>query len=40
MFEILRRFSDDPARLAQCRRIFRFCERRFVYWKRSENHPD
>lgn len=40
MFEILRRFPGDPARLAQCRRILRFCERRFVCWERPENHPD
>ena len=39
MFEILRRFPGDPARLEQCRRILRFCERRFVCWERPANHP-
>ena len=40
MFEILRRFPGDPERLAQCRRILRFCEKRFVCWERPENHPN
>ena len=39
MFEILRRFPNDPARLAQCRRILRFCENRFVCWERPAGHP-
>ena len=40
MFEILRRFPGDAARLAQCRRLLRFCEKRFVCWERPENHPN
>ncbi|MBP5544844.1 MAG: hypothetical protein ILM98_12265 [Kiritimatiellae bacterium] len=40
MFEILRRFPNDPVRLEQCRRILRFCEKRFVCWERPENHPN
>ena len=40
MLEILRRFPGDAARLEQCRRILRFCERRFVCWERPANHPD
>ena len=39
MFEILRRFPRDKARLEQCRRILRFCERRFVCWEKPANHP-
>ena len=39
MFEILRRYPDKLDRLAQCRRIMRFCEKRFVCWERPENHP-
>ena len=39
MFEILRRFPDDPARIEQCRRILRFCEKRFVCWETPANHP-
>ena len=40
MFEILRRFPADAARIAQCRRILRFCERRFACWERPANHPN
>ena len=40
MFEILRRFPADKARLEQCRRILRFCEKRFVCWERPVNHPN
>ena len=40
MFEILRRFPGDSTRLEQCRRILRFCEKRFVCWERPENHPN
>ena len=40
MFEILRRFPHDPARIEQCRRILSFCEKRFVCWERPENHPN
>ena len=39
MFEILRRFPGDQERLGQCRRILRFCEKRFVCWERPANHP-
>ena len=39
MFEILRRLPGDADRLAQCRRILRFCEKRFVCWERPANHP-
>ena len=39
MFEILRRFPRDKARIEQCRRILRFCEKRFVCWERPANHP-
>ena len=39
MFEILRRFPGDSARLEQCRRILRFCEKRFVCWETPANHP-
>ena len=40
MFEILRRHPGDADRLAQCRRILRFCEKRFVCWERPANHPN
>ena len=39
MLEILRRFPGDPKRIAQCRRILKFCEDRFVCWERPENQP-
>ena len=39
MLEILRRFPGDPDRIAQCRRILRFCEKRFVCWEKPANHP-
>ena len=39
MFEILRRFPKDKARIEQCRRILRFCEKRFVCWEKPANHP-
>ena len=39
MFEILRRFPNDKVRIEQCRRILRFCEKRFVCWERPANHP-
>ena len=40
VFEILRRFPDDPKRIAQCRAIVAFCEKRFVCWERPESHPN
>lgn len=39
MFEILRRFPKDKARIEQCRRILRFCEKRFVCWEKPANKP-
>ena len=39
MFEILRRFPGDRARIGQCRRILKFCEDRFVCWECPTNHP-
>ena len=39
MMYILRRFPGDKARLALCRRILEFCEKRFVVWKAPPNHP-
>lgn len=40
VFEILRRFPDDPKRIEQCRAIVAFCEKRFVCWERPESHPN
>jgi len=37
MLYILKRFPNDPARLATCRRILEFCEKRFVVWESPEN---
>lgn len=39
MFEILLRYPNDPERLAQCRKILKFCEDRFVCWEKPKDHP-
>jgi len=39
MMYLLRRFPGDKARLATCRKILEFCEKRFVVWKAPANHP-
>ena len=39
MLEILRRYPGDQQRIEQCRRILRFCEKRFVCWETPSNHP-
>ena len=39
MMYLLRRFPGDKARLATCRKILEFCEKRFVVWKAPPNHP-
>jgi len=39
MMYILRRFPGDSKRLATCRKILEFCEKRFVVWKAPKNHP-
>jgi len=36
---MLNRFPGDKARLATCRRLLEFCEKRFVVWKAPANHP-
>ena len=38
MMYILERFPGDSARLAQCRRLLEFCEKRFVVWSPPPNH--
>ena len=40
MLYILQRFPNDKARLATCRRILEFCEKRFVVWKAPANKPN
>ena len=37
MLYILKRFPNDLARRATCRRILDFCEKRFVVWEAPEN---
>lgn len=36
---MLDRFPGDRDRLALCRRLLAFCEKRFVVWKTPANHP-
>ena len=40
MLYILQRFPNDKSRLAICRRILEFCEKRFVVWKAPANKPN
>jgi len=40
MFYILKRFPGDKARLATCRKILEFCEKRFVVWEAPKSHPE
>ncbi len=39
MLYMLKRYPGDKARLALCRKILEFCEKRFVVWKTPANHP-
>ena len=39
MLYMLKRFPGDKTRLALCRKILEFCEKRFVVWKTPANHP-
>ena len=39
MMYMLERFPGDADRLALCRRILEFCEKRFVVWKAPADHP-
>ena len=39
MFYLLKHFPGDKARLATCRKILEFCEKRFVVWEAPKNHP-
>ena len=39
MMYMLRRFPGDADRLALCRRILEFCEKRFVVWKAPADRP-
>ena len=38
MLYILKRFPGDRKRLATCRKILEFCEKRFVVWEAPVNH--
>ncbi|HNX35681.1 MAG TPA: hypothetical protein PKM57_13700 [Kiritimatiellia bacterium] len=40
MLYILTRFPGDKARLATCRKILEFCEKRFVVWETPANHQE
>jgi len=39
MLYLMERFPEDKARMATCKKILEFCEKRFVCWETPANHP-